>query len=179
MSCGANENNVMDTILNCGIYHIINKVNGKRYVGQSKDIKTRWSWHRSYLRRNKHHNLYLQRSWNKYGEDAFFFLVTDVCEESDLCKIEQSYIDIKEVFVYNIKDEATRSFHSEEGLASISASVSESNKRRRGEGKGYYFNKTHQKFLVRRECDGKVKSKWCNTEEEAIHWAKKLLKEGE
>jgi group I intron endonuclease len=56
-----------------GIYHIVNLINKKSYIGSSKNIIRRWYIHKSALKNNRHHCTYLQRSWNKYGKDAFKF----------------------------------------------------------------------------------------------------------
>lgn len=48
----------------CGIYQIINTINNDIYIGSSVDIVTRFSSHKSCLRRNKHENIYLQFAWN-------------------------------------------------------------------------------------------------------------------
>jgi len=63
------------SIKKSGIYKIINKVNGKYYIGSSNDIKGRWSEHKNDLKANRHDNDYLQKSWNKYGEENFEFEV--------------------------------------------------------------------------------------------------------
>lgn len=56
-----------------GIYKIVNLKSGKFYLGSSKNIKRRWGIHKSALRNNRHHCVYLQRSWNKHGEQNFLF----------------------------------------------------------------------------------------------------------
>ena len=43
-----------------GIYKITNKVDGKFYIGSSKNLHKRWLSHRSELRRNHHCNQHLQ-----------------------------------------------------------------------------------------------------------------------
>ena len=57
------------------VYKIINVQNDKFYVGSAKDKKVRFQAHRHNLRKGQHHCDHLQRSWNKYGEDAFVFAV--------------------------------------------------------------------------------------------------------
>lgn len=76
-----------------GIYVIRNKVNGKLYVGSSQNIHRRALEHKSELRRGVHDNNYLQKSWNKYGEDAFQFETLEECEVVMLAEREQYWLD--------------------------------------------------------------------------------------
>ena len=46
----------------CGIYIITNIVNGKRYIGSSKDLYNRLHEHLHNLKNNKGHNNYFQNS---------------------------------------------------------------------------------------------------------------------
>lgn len=62
---------------NCGVYIINNKINNHNYIGSSVNIKKRFSRHKTELRNNKHPNKYLQRAWNKYGEDNFEFSIVE------------------------------------------------------------------------------------------------------
>lgn len=71
-------------ILKSGIYLITNICNGKKYVGQSLNVKRRIGRHKSELRYNKHHNIYLQREFNKYGESCFEFSILEYCSPSEL-----------------------------------------------------------------------------------------------
>lgn len=84
----------------CGIYRIKNLLDGKCYIGSSVNIHRRWAGHRSELKRNKHHSLYLQRSWNKHGSDNFVFEIIELCDKSKLIEREQHYIDTENP-VYN------------------------------------------------------------------------------
>lgn len=77
----------------CGIYMLLNKTNGKRYIGSSKNIRTRLWKHRALLRHNKHDNPHLQNAWNKYGERAFIYSVLELCAEEERFQREQFYID--------------------------------------------------------------------------------------
>lgn len=63
------------------IYKITNIVNGKCYIGQSKDARKRIQGHILSLRKNKHDNRYLQFAWNKYGEENFKFEIIDYTED--------------------------------------------------------------------------------------------------
>jgi len=78
-----------------GIYKIVNKVNGKYYVGSSCNILgERWRKHRQLLRKNKHYNKHLQNAWNKYGETNFKFVIVQEDESVNLLKVEQKYLDL-------------------------------------------------------------------------------------
>lgn len=57
------------------IYKLANKITGRIYIGQAKRTRNRWNAHLCDLRKNKHGNTYLQRAFNKYGEDNFEFLI--------------------------------------------------------------------------------------------------------
>lgn len=81
-----------------GIYKIENIVNGKIYIGQSKQIRQRWSDHKKELRHNRHKNEYLQRAWNKYGEKNFKHEVIELCSEEELDEKECYYIELYETF---------------------------------------------------------------------------------
>jgi group I intron endonuclease len=76
-----------------GIYEIVNTVNGKRYIGSARELKTRWRRHRWELRGCRHGNEKLQRAWNKYGEGAFKFLPILMCQPSMLLFYEQQLLD--------------------------------------------------------------------------------------
>ena len=56
-----------------GLYKITNTVNGKYYVGSSKDIHKRWSTHKGKLNNITHENIHLQASFNKHGVNAFVY----------------------------------------------------------------------------------------------------------
>lgn len=77
----------------CGIYLIFNLVNGKRYIGSSRNLYNRINQHYQDLKCNKHHNTHLQTSWNKYGESNFVASVIEYCNEPEQYLREQYYID--------------------------------------------------------------------------------------
>lgn len=77
----------------CGIYMIINLINGKKYIGSSINIRQRLWEHRATLRHNKHYNNHLQRAWNKYGEENFDFSILERCPKEKRFEREQYYVD--------------------------------------------------------------------------------------
>ena len=78
-----------------GIYGIRNIVNNNVYVGQTcRTFILRYNDHKHRLNKNKHFNNYLQRSWNKYGEDNFEFFIIDVVNNTlYLDYLEKYYIN--------------------------------------------------------------------------------------
>lgn len=80
-----------------GIYKIVNKVDGKYYVGSSNDVLGkcgRWYEHRNNLLKNRHTNKKLQNAWNKHGENNFEYLLVEIVNENQLLIVEQKYLDI-------------------------------------------------------------------------------------
>jgi group I intron endonuclease len=79
-----------------GIYKITNRVNGKYYVGSSKNIRGvsygRWKTHISKLNNGTHPNAHFQNAWNKYGRHNFIFSIIE--ETPDLIVREQHYLTI-------------------------------------------------------------------------------------
>lgn len=59
------------------IYMIENRINKKKYIGQTNDAKTRKIRHWCNLRNNQHINNHLQNSWNKYGKKNFRFKIIE------------------------------------------------------------------------------------------------------
>ena len=75
-----------------GIYKIVNKINGKCYIGSAINTKRRWWRHKTSLIHNKHFNSHLQHAWNKYGRDNFEFILVENVSIDKLLEIEQTYL---------------------------------------------------------------------------------------
>jgi len=90
------------------IYKIVNKINQKYYVGSSVNPTQRWNNHKRHLCLNKHANDYLQRAWNKYGKDAFDFIIVvsfpSSFSEQQLLSEEQKWLNKAEFdpLTYNL-----------------------------------------------------------------------------
>jgi len=77
-----------------GIYCFTNKVNGKKYVGQSLSIESRFNSHRN-CHLNERYNGYdtkFYRALRKYGFDNFDFCVLEECSKEELNNREKYYI---------------------------------------------------------------------------------------
>lgn len=130
-----------DNLKISGIYAIRNKINGKVWVGQAKNISNRWNTHRYAFRKGKNSPRF-QHAWNKYGEENFEYSVLEECEckKDVLCEREQYWIDFykscDDRFGYNIASIANSSLgtkRTEEqrkriGAAQIGKRVSEETK---------------------------------------------------
>ena len=81
-----------------GIYLIENLLNGKKYVGQSKNIYARWSGHRC---DSKEKNLPLYFAMRKYGLENFKFSILEECEISQLAEREDYWITFYNSYVPN------------------------------------------------------------------------------
>lgn len=84
-----------------GIYKIINIITGDFYIGSTVNLDNRYNSHFRDLNSERHHNIKLQRAFNKYGAKWFIFHVIELCEKSRRLELEQLYIDSLKPF-YNI-----------------------------------------------------------------------------
>lgn len=76
--------------MTCGIYQIINNINGKGYIGQSKHIEKRWLSHKE---SKKEYPLY--KAFRKYGIENFTFKILEECSTEELNNKERYYIQKK------------------------------------------------------------------------------------
>lgn len=100
----------------CGIYQIINMINGKFYVGSSKDILGRWRNHKKSLNDGVHGNAHLQNAWDKYGGENFKFEIIEECEPSVQFEREQFYLNELNPFDengYNIVRQISKEYMSD------------------------------------------------------------------
>lgn len=76
------------------VYEIVNTINNKRYIGSTKDIRTRYTTHRSQLLKGQHKNKPLQTDVIYYGLINFDFnILEDGIKDNVRLDIEQKWID--------------------------------------------------------------------------------------
>lgn len=106
------------------IYVIVNRVDDKKYVGQTtrSDINNRWKEH---LRTNTN-CVYLKRAFAKHGIDNFDFRIVCICFDEDCNKLEEFYIAKYASLApagYNLRAGGNSSKWSEDVKARISLGV--------------------------------------------------------
>lgn len=137
----------------CGVYEIVNIANGKKYIGQSINILTRWKDHIKELNKNKSRCTLLQRAWNKYGADNFVFNILKKCNEDDLDYFETHYISLYDTINsgYNIESGGNKQKHLAEstkkkiGDANRGRKASEETRRKMSESQKGEKNPMHGK----------------------------------
>lgn len=76
-----------------GIYKIKCKINNKIYIGSTINLVRRKCNHFTKLDNKIHHNIHLQRSYEKHGKNNFEFIILEECSKDMLILKEQYYID--------------------------------------------------------------------------------------
>lgn len=116
-----------------GIYCIENLVNGKRYIGKGKNVEKRmWQSHKRCSG--------IEGAFNKYGEKSFVRYIIEYCEDTELSKREQYYIeqwDTKSPNGYNLTSGGDGGFYmTEESRKKLSLAL-----------RGRKFSEEHKKNI--------------------------------
>jgi len=136
------------------VYKIINKINGKLYIGQTNNLESRWLKHCSMSRViNYNHPLY--NSIRKYGLDNFMYEIIDQFDNLDECnKSEELWIQNLRTqdrnFGYNIAFGGNNKTTSQETKDKLS-------KLNSGEGNPFY-GKTHSEETKQKLSEMRVDS---------------------
>jgi len=146
-----------------GVYVIWNTICDKFrfYIGSAVSFAQRKNEHFRKLRCGKHHNKYLQRAWNKYGEESFVFEpVENICDLNQIKVREQGWIDTYNLKkdLYNInpnaeswlgrthsketKEKIRKSLTGRKGRKHTKKTKEEMSARQQGKNNSFY-NKTH------------------------------------
>lgn len=130
-----------------GIYKIICKQNGKIYIGSANNLYHRLQMHYNDLSKNFHKNIYLQRSYNKYGLENFIISIVELCKQDDLYNSEQKWINKEDCIIpkgFNINPTSVSNRgikwrkESREKLSKSKKGIKHSDKHKRAIAKGHY-----------------------------------------
>lgn len=80
------------------IYHIVCKNNDKHYIGMTANLSERIYKHFHQLKKQTHENFKLQKDYNQYGEESFYYYYQEY-EVKD--RNELGMIEIEEIKKYN------------------------------------------------------------------------------
>ena len=149
-----NEEKIGTTYLK-GIYWILNTITQDRYIGRG-NIGSRWNRHRNFLMRNKHYNSFLQNSFNKYGSDAFVFVI--YClenEEYNRYLIEDGQINFhRQSSIYELYN--SKGENPDNPRLGVKWSQEERDKRKLADGKVFKFINPNGEII-----EGKNLSTFC------------------
>lgn len=154
-----------------GIYIIICTINNKYYIGYASDFNSRFRHHKSTLRNNSHKNIYLQRAWNKYGEENFIFEILERCPKSKLSALEHWWVIVlgarDKHYGYNLAPTNPNQIAGTSRESALKAAVT-----RRKNGKHKLTDETKQK--ISKAHRGKKMSKEMREKMSIINKGKKL-----
>ena len=82
--------------MSCGIYRIINKINGHSYIGLSNNIEKRFKDHisKAFNLNDKEKDNVLYKAIRKYGKDNFYYEILEECPPEQLKEKEIYYINL-------------------------------------------------------------------------------------
>ena len=75
------------------VYKITNTITGDFYIGSSKNVKRRWTYHKCPSRWKQYKNNQMYIDMQKYGTDKFDFQVLAEVEIDSLKETEQKFIE--------------------------------------------------------------------------------------
>ena len=66
-----------------GVFQVKCTVNGKSFIDNSVDMKSKWNRHKMELKFGNHRNKDLQNDWSQFGEDKFEFEVLSELKKNE------------------------------------------------------------------------------------------------
>jgi group I intron endonuclease len=169
-----------------GIYQISCKSSDDFYIGSAKNLNHRWNTHLYCLKNNKHHNIILQRKFNKYGEENFEFKILSKVPVEYLIKLEQWFLDNlnPSINIYKTAYSPIGFKHSEKTRRKLSEQKKGKSRPKEIMNKlkefntGRSFSENHKNNLKLAYSQRKFKGNRTILNEEKVKEIKTLLKEG-
>lgn len=148
--------------ISTGVYSITNKLNGKRYIGQSKNIPSRITVHKYLLsktKKSKDCNRHLYKAVVEDGIDNFSFEIIELCSKEDLLDREAYWINYYKTtdreYGYNLRvDTKEKSFVHEETVYLLKESMLGSNNPNYGNKWSYEQKQRMSDIKKRQYSDG-------------------------
>ncbi|WP_405287041.1 double zinc ribbon domain-containing protein [Methanobrevibacter sp.] len=90
-----------------GVANIVNKKTGDKYTIRSTNLERRIKDYFIKLEKGKHHNVYLQRDYNRYGRQGFKpeIVVSDCRTQSEINRLGKLEIEKNGIKSYNIRED--------------------------------------------------------------------------
>jgi group I intron endonuclease len=94
-----------------GIYAIVNRLNGHRYIGQAKNMNARVRSHVRSLNKGTHRtseDRRLQNAWNEFGYEAFEIVVLEIVSDNSAATsyhVRPDNLSLAEHFYINERSE--------------------------------------------------------------------------
>lgn len=79
-----------------GIYRIRNTINERQYIGSTYKFRTRWNAHLKDLNAGTHHCKFLQRDFDKCGNQHFVFEIIQVVDNVDRQLAKETRYDLED-----------------------------------------------------------------------------------
>ena len=76
-----------------GIYALVNKATGDKYIGSAQVLRKRRNSHWHALEHGKHDNAVLQKAWDACAGKDFTFKILFTCPKQHLIRFEQAALD--------------------------------------------------------------------------------------
>lgn len=153
------------------VYKIQCEKDGRFYIGASINSHKRKLEHFNDLRKNKHHNIFLQRAFNKYGEESFSYTVLETFEDEKMMWKREEELLEELSNTYNMMPGGIRGprMYGKDN-PKFGKQITEQQRRLQSEamsgekhpqfGKSYYNNGSQQLVLTKQEAEEYLAKGW-------------------
>jgi len=72
-----------------GVFRIMNRKNGKFFIGSSRDLEAKWRAQEFQLNMGSHQNTLLQQEWKVYGPENFVYEILEEIKKDDVIAMDE------------------------------------------------------------------------------------------